>query len=268
MNVKNISRVSPGMKSTPSSAPFPIGPPNTIVLATTNSAFLDFTENWLYSIQRCGVWPNITVIAEDRAAYETLLKKNFDIHVTLSNHLGTADNLIFNTPEFNVFTHKRANYILEFLQNGHNVLFSDVDTYWFENPFAYFEQGYEYDIYSQADHLPPGFLVLCSGFTYFKASQKTLKFVQIWISRLASTYPLRRDQLVFNEVISQEMKRRRGVKVKVLDPKKFVSGRYYFDEDWRSQNPDVKPVVLHNNWVIGHDVKVERFKQIGKWFIS
>ncbi|XP_072032622.1 uncharacterized protein [Amphiura filiformis] len=241
-------------------------PPKTVVLTTTNSAFLDLTENWLYSIQSCGVWPNITVIAEDRAAYEALRKMKFNIHVTLADQLSTADNLLFDTPEYKRFVNKRADYILALLHNGYDVLFSDVDTYWVKNPFPYFEEGY--DIFTQADQLPPLPQVLCAGFVFYKATGQTLKFVRTWITRMAIKKQKLPDQVVLNQLIMKCMKNKNGVKVKVLDPNLFVSGQFYFNDDWRSKNPHVQPVMLHNNWVIGHDVKVQRFKKIGMWSIK
>ncbi|XP_072044738.1 uncharacterized protein [Amphiura filiformis] len=242
------------------------GPPKTVVLATANSAYLDFTENWIASMQDCGVWPNVTIIAEDEAAYQTLRNRKYliDIHVTRADQLSSGENLVFDTPEYKRFVNKRAEYILSYLQSGYNVLFSDVDTYWVSNPFPYFEENY--DIFIQLDQGPPKPQVLCAGFVFYRATKMTITFIETWIKRMETSNHTIPDQQMLNRLIRN--KSITDLKWKVMEPDTFVSGRDYFNDEWRLQNPHVKPVMLHNNWVIGHDVKVDRFKKLGFWIID
>ena len=79
------------------------------------------------------------------------------------------------------------------------------------------------------------------------------------------------DQSVFTKLIKNETSIQKPVppiKLNVLDPHKFVPGHYYFDETWRKQNPDVKLVALFINDVVFRYPKIERLKDLKKWFIS
>ena len=238
--------------------------PDSIVLATTNSVFLDFTRNWLESIRRLKRRPtNITIVTEDEATYKAMAKYPEVYRVKPSFLLPSNKTLVFDTPEYKAFVNKRPKYILDLLERNHDVLFSDVDTVWLEDPFQYFTG--DFDMFIQEDQPAPK-LVHCAGFAFYRSTQNTINFVKQWIRRLEINKHKKPDQMVLN-IMLREKVIRKHFKVKILDPKKFVSGRVYFDAEWRKNHTDVKPVFLHNNWIIGHDVKVDRFKTLGFWFI-
>lgn len=57
-----------------------------------------------------------------------------------------------------------------------------------------------------------------------------------------------------------------GVKVVYLPDDLFPEGKWYMEPKLRAANPN--PLVIHNNWVIGNDVKIKRAKKFGHWFVS
>ncbi|XP_072032656.1 uncharacterized protein [Amphiura filiformis] len=237
--------------------------PYPVVLATTNSVFLDFTRNWLESIRRLKSRPkNITIVTEDEATYEALLEYPEVHRVKPAFMLPPNKTLVFDTPEYKAFVNKRPKYILDLLEHNHDVMFSDVDTVWLDDPFPYFTS--DFDLFIQEDQPRPK-LVLCAGFAYFRSSDSTKDFVRQWIRRLELNNHKKPDQMVLNIMLREKAIKR--LKYNILDTNKFVSGRFYFDEEWRKNNTDVKPVFLHNNWIVGHDIKVERFKKLGYWYI-
>ena len=237
------------------------------VLSTTNAAFLDFTDNWLESMRRVGPLPFTIIVAEDEATYAHLVNVS-DVTVIRADHLSASKKLVFDTPEYKKFVNKRPQYILDLLRKGYDVLFSDVDTVWLQNPFPYFESD-RYDVFGQVDMYNPKLKfprVLCAGFVYYKANDKTIQLVQTWIHNMRRYGDRKPDQVVLNNVINRRLVGR--LKVNNLDSNKFLSGHYYFDDEWRQNHPDVKPVMLHNNWIVGHDAKVDRFKRLGMWYID
>ena len=244
-----------------------------VVLTTVTSSFIDFTENWLLSISRLGgIHPKIYIIAEDQQTYDhfraTSLMSN--INIISAPHFEANSSLLFDTNEYKNFVNKRPKYILDILDSGHDVLFCDVDIVWFHRPYRYLIDS-DVDIYFLQDQGPPDETVLCAGFALYRATNATKQFMKRWIDEINSFKEPRPDQIVLNRLLIKNKllieKPVPKVKFEVLDPDHFVSGRFYFNESWRKANPHVKPVVLHNNWIIGRDVKVERFKQIGKWFL-
>ena len=97
-----------------------------------------------------------------------------------------------------------------------------------------------------------------------RASTRTSALMAEWhaaLTRLGSGRDV--NQYVFNEVL-------RGfltvVRVRVLDAGLFPSGALYFDARWRDRNPDV--AVVHNNYIIGRERKLRRFRELGLWFLD
>ncbi|XP_022088210.1 UDP-D-xylose:L-fucose alpha-1,3-D-xylosyltransferase 1-like [Acanthaster planci] len=234
---------------------------NKVVLTTTNAAFRDFTDNWLESIRRTRACPNIIVVAEDDVTVTYYSKKVPDypgLHVVKTNSgVASSGPLVFDTLIYRRFVNKRQKYIQEYLRQGYEVLFTDVDTYWFKDPFPFFEGNFDLAV---EEDLPRFY---CAGFVYFKPTNRTLAFLSEWIEFMRSDTSLKPDQVVMNKFIEQRKVPR--LKVRILDSKHFPNGKLYSNRQWREYHKrDV--VVMHNNFIIGHDKKLERFKEYGMWF--
>jgi hypothetical protein len=87
-----------------------------------------------------------------------------------------------------------------------------------------------------------------------------------WHAALVRLVPGRDvNQYVFNEVLKGQFLDR--LRIRVLDPVKFPSGALYFDARWRGQQQE-GPSVIHNNYIIGRDRKLARFRQHGLWYLD
>ena len=241
-----------------------------VILTTATASFIDFTENWLASIRRLGDHPAIYIIAEDQETYDYFNSKPPMTKVTIFQAAKYEENstLAFDSSAYKNFVNKRPRYILDILKRGHNVLFSDVDIVWIANPYGFFQETF--DIHILQDQGPPKPTIFCAGFVMYQATNATIQFVERWIAEINHFEESRPDQELLNRLLQNKPVIKKPVpeiSFKVLDIHKFVSGRHYFNETWRRENPSFKPVVLHNNWIKGHDVKVERFKELGMWLI-
>ncbi|XP_071477387.1 uncharacterized protein [Diadema antillarum] len=253
---KKRSRVDLPRKTTNRSIP--------VILASTNSAFLDFTDNWLESLKRCGISSGITLVAEDHSAYYYLNNRtDIDLDVLLTDEAESpSEKLLFDSPEYKRLVNKRPSYVLRLLENGHDVLFSDVDIVWLKNPLPYFDD--KHDVWLQEDqHDPP---VYCAGFTLYRSTPWGIKLVKEWVKELGR-HPTLPDQRVLNNLLKKD-RYQQGLKRAVMDPTLFPNGNLFFDPKWRAANSGVETVMVHNNWIIGHDLKVERFKQEGLWYLD
>ena len=124
-----------------------------------------------------------------------------------------------------------------------------------------FPNGDEYDLFAQMDPIEPPWV--CTGFVYYRSNNKTMELMEKWITHLTRLNARESNQPAFNTV----MRKIKDLKLKALNMSLFLSGKYYFHESWRRTHPEVKPVMLHNNYVLGHDKKVDRFKQLGMWYV-
>jgi len=57
------------------------------------------------------------------------------------------------------------------------------------------------------------------------------------------------------------------MKIRPLPDIKFPSGALYFNRQWREAQSE-KPAVVHNNYIVGPELKRERFKALGLWYVD
>lgn len=246
-----------------------------VVLTSTNAAFLDMTYNLLESIRRLGALPYIAIVAEDEAAYNSL-KDIPDVEISLADRQSSSQKLqiLINsklTREYNLLTHKRPEHILRYLSKGFDVLWTDADSVWLQNPFPYFT-GDDLDVFISVDPVTrPGterpIDRICTGFMYFKCNNNTIKLMENWIEDCSRLNGSHHDQYSFKRLIKAS--KNKNIKIQTLNDTQFVPGRgkNYFDANWRKEHPEYKPVVLHNSYAFGHDKKVLRFRNMGMWYI-
>jgi len=114
---------------------------------------------------------------------------------------------------------------------------------------------------------------LCTGFYYLASNSNTIEFITETIRELARREEEVRfgDQASFNLVLWEWAFRsssRVGLKVAVLNPVQFPTGALFFDyhDVFYGAGQDNRAVIVHNNYLIGVEKKVDRFKRHGMWF--
>ncbi|XP_038071463.1 UDP-D-xylose:L-fucose alpha-1,3-D-xylosyltransferase 3-like [Patiria miniata] len=246
--------------------------PGVVMLTTANLAFVDIALNMLESVKRIGVCVNTTVIAEDQKAYDLLLKYakgDPAIYVQKTNS-GEMDEI---EPSRRLGSHyygimnKRQAYILTLLEQGLEVLFSDSDTFWFRDPFPYFQGDFDISIRSFSKTRIISKTHFCSGFIYLKPTNATIQFVRTWVELLDNNkkkgkFPT--DQSVMNGLLTAD--KPVHVNITILDEDLFPWGSTFFDPSWQKQNHST--VVMHAANIPGHPAKLSKFKEFGMWLVN
>ncbi|XP_045197204.2 uncharacterized protein LOC123551926 [Mercenaria mercenaria] len=224
---------------------------NWTILLTVNNGFYDFFQNWWWHFRKLDISVPVSVIAEDDIVFEKLTSlSDSSIEVRRSEYISIDKTVSYDSMLYKKMVSARPTYILMYLKNGTNVIYSDLDTVWLQNPMPYLKGNF--DIWSQLDAEN----YLCTGFLAIKSKNVTLKFIQKWEDALRDTPTL--NQPVFNWLVKQS-----SIKIKQLHSKRFPSGKQYFDQFSKTERLEV--VVVHNNWIIGHDKKVKRFQNVNLW---
>ena len=231
---------------------------NWMILMTVNTAYLDFLQNWFSFYRRLKLNVPVTLIAEDRSSFEKLsqLYNNYSDYVTIeqSGNENAEDPADFNTPQFFKLVGQRPAHILKYLRLGYNVVYTDTDTVWLKDPFPHFVGMF--DIWAQLDNTTH-----CTGFLAIQCNERTLQFAQDWKSYMKGKTTIN-DQTGFEEMD------RSDVCIQGLNTDFFPAGYQYFgfkNITGYSENKMLDVVVVHNNWIVGHDQKKERFKTFNLW---
>ena len=84
-----------------------------------------------------------------------------------------------------------------------------------------------------------------------------------WERRLRAPGAGAKNQPHYNEAL-QKASVGGALSVRLLPCELFPNGFRYASDAWRRAQSR-KPVAVHNNWIKGHEAKLERFKRWGLW---
>jgi len=222
---------------------------NLVVVITVNHGMLPFFINFVYFLRRSSI-SKFIVVTEDARSHAALEPSYFRHLSRYNTALNDTRSASYKTKAYNTMVSRRPALIRYVLERGYNVLYSDVDVVWAKNPLPHLSCGQNYDIAAQLDEGR-----LCTGFTLFCNSELTYALTALWEARMRRSPDL--NQKGFNSIAKSS-----GATCKRLDSLLFQSGREYFD---RGSNRS-EAITIHNNFIIGSDKKMRRFKDHGLWF--
>ena len=225
---------------------------NWVVVMAVNDGYFDFFSNWLWYFRAHKLPVPVVVIAEDEPVLKKLSLFSYG-RLTVERGINTADikeAVPFDNLRFGKIVNERPRHILKYLETGKNVLYSDADTVWLKDPFLYFIG--DYDIWAQQDRQD-----ICTGFFAIRSNSRTVKLMKDWRDYL-KRYSPRSNQKGFNELNMS------NVRISRLSMNTFPSGDIHFAAKGNNNHSEV--VIVHNNYIVGHDKKLERFKQFHLWY--
>lgn len=163
------------------------------------------------------------------------------------------------------------------------IVYTDVDTVWLKDPFPYLkgmifgtsnngiqstQQQPNYDILAAVDDHDyyKSDKYYCTGYVVIAQTSASFTFLSQWENELQSNPQL--NQPIFNTLLRSPSlpKIRHGG----LGETEFPSGQSYFDK-WAEEGGSAerlkkkKTMVVHNNYIIGHDAKKKRFQEHDLW---
>ena len=219
------------------------------VLVTVSSGFQDMFDNWWHFFSLLKLSLHVIVVAEDNNTY-TRYKNNINFTVVKGLSQSNGEKAFyFKTKQYKALVSKRPTYILQFIKRGLNVIYSDVDTIWLKDPRPFLTG--DYDMWGAADADSP--LYFCTGFIAFQPSPLSKDLLEKWKASLEIPDI---NQIKFNALVKKS-----AIRHKYLPRKEFPDGQMYFD---RGKRKNV--VIVHNNYMLGHDRKVRRFMSVGLWW--
>jgi len=269
--------------------------PAPILLTFTNAGQVDFVKSFLCNLEELGgheMMSRLVVIVSDRKTYK-LMSSFKKATLVLRQFSAGEDSLRFGTGKYMDLIEYRTQTILELLTADLSLLLVDADHFWAKSPFPYLADQAGFDIITENAHFLPWESV-CGGFLFLNATFTTK---QLWYKINQQTKFFRsfpetnqiNEQDVMDRILPQiargdkrrENNRRKELIWQTADklypgPKHiswkffpahmFAPGRWYLPEH---SDIRLRPVwSVHNNWVVGNDVKIKRAKAFHHWFYN
>ncbi|KAK8807380.1 hypothetical protein WA158_004139 [Blastocystis sp. Blastoise] len=201
---------------------------------------------------------NYLVISGDQQLHDKLLSHH--THSIVSPYLLRNDtNAVYGSSNLIHIMENRIKTIIMFLEEGYNVLMSDLDILYFDNPFLYINRTYEASMSIEED-LP--FRSVNGGFFYLRSTSSTIRLMfQVLYNMKQDDVD---DQLALNMALKNFVQKKR-ITWQPLDLWRFQDGRtFFFTNRYIFDAHKCKTcIIAHNNWIIGNDAKIYRMKELG-----
>jgi len=230
-----------------------------VLMGSLSSAYIDLTFNWLANLRVFGIDKHVVLIAEDLASFKAIRQAQSGARVVLSDfghkktHGGVPN---YADAEYWALTGTRPWYVSIALDAGVTLVWSDQDIFYFQDIFKVFKN--QLDSGKEMVFTIEGkWNGLCSGSFMIAPTFIGRKLVNYWKDTMRH-----RDDGFDQGALNLALQRAFDFypdarpKHEILDEFTACSGLTL----WRKGVCNVEELIFaHNNWIVGHWGKVQRF---------
>ena len=227
----------------------------------TNNGYIDYTLNCLKSLELINFQKPLHCYTLGEESHNILQSKGYKSSMLKTDNDDDTKFGKFRTGNWHNIVKKKFDLIHNELIKNKFVCFTDGDIVYLNKDFMNYclEHIQDNDIIIQNDNMHHGNTWLCSGFMFIKSSEKTIEVFNPK-SVEKDIKPGWGDQNYINKIKNQ-------LKVAVLPLQLFPNGRYYYRSHDPSFDVDCKePMMIHFNWLRGHEKKEKMIKH-NKWYL-
>jgi hypothetical protein len=216
-------------------------------------------SNLLHTIRQFNLEDLLITFVLDKDALKCAKKEKIAYRTDfMSDNLpGDAD---FGTKDFRDITVKKLQSMYTLLEEGYFVFYLDTDIVLLQNPIKNYFTLPPNSLYMQSDskHFKKRNVYYCAGVMFAVPTTENIEMFKKAKEDTAIRPPHQMDdQGAINDLIVSRQ-------IGLLDPAGYPNGHRYFQEREKCWET---PVLIHNNFIIGLDKKVARFKSHGLWFV-
>lgn len=237
-----------------------------VLAAVIDSGYLMLAENlYITSFRRTKV-QNYLFICGNYAACEEARARCLPVY--LYRNASHTDSGGMNSPSFREKSMLKLYMVQEVIHLGYTVFLTDLDVFFFRNPVPKILDlcHNRCDILGQRDVGD----VINTGFMLLRPTNITKAFYQFMLTHPRMKEFLH-DQTLFNYFFPIFRSKERQTHVTLLSEAEFPEGRIYFIVGRRffyDSKPCPSCYEVHNNWVVGTETKILRFKEHLMWMVD
>ena len=222
-------------------------------LTFLNSGCLEICLNMLKSAENVGINMDDFIIAcMDEDVHKTLTSMGYKgayLHMNIGGALRKYQDWTLNGKSgFREVVKNKWKIIQEVHKKFPNLMWVDTDIVFKENPVEILSGHSE--VLFQTDK--PGY-VICTGFMVFNDTPECKKLIDE-----CASYDTADDQVIMNQIALKKY----NDHIALLSEDLFPNGNVYYKQG-RKENA----MIVHNNWMVGVETKIEKFKEEKLWLI-
>jgi len=220
-------------------------------LTFLNSGCYDICLNMLKSAKNVGIdMDNFIIACMDEDVYKSLIHEGYKgSFLYMNNDLKEYQDWTLNE---NSGFRNIVKYKWKVIESVHkkypNLMWVDTDIVFVENPVEILSNHQE--VLFQTDN--PGYAI-CTGFMVFNDTKKCRELVEE-----CASYDTADDQIIMNQIALSKY----NDHVALLSEDLFPNGNVYYKQG-RKDNA----MIIHNNWMVGIENKMNKFKEEGHWYL-
>ena len=219
-----------------------------------NSGCLDVCKNMLISAEKVGInMDDFYIACLDKNSYDNLRNYTNSFIWIEVDHINETlreyQNWTFDSNSgFRSIVKYKWRIIHEMYRGHKELCWVDTDIVFKENPIDLISGQDE--ILFQSDR--PG-STLCSGFMVFNGTKECEQLINDCVQ-----YKDEDDQLLVNQIALNNYYEH----IALLNEDLFPNGNVYYNQNRKSN-----AIIVHNNWMVGVEEKIKRFKDENLWFL-
>lgn len=220
-------------------------------LTFLNFGCLEICLNMLKSAENVGInMDDFMIACMDKDSYESLSSKGYkECFLYMDQTLKEYQNWTFNSNSgFRKIVRHKWKIIDQVHQKYPNLIWVDTDIVFKENPIDVLSGHKEVLFQSDA----PG-STLCTGFIVFNDSKECRQLVSECGSDETDD-----DQLIMNRIALSKY----NDHIAILSEDLFPNGHMYYQQGKKDN-----AMIVHNNWMVGVDTKIQKFKEEKLWYL-
>lgn len=242
-----------------------------VVLTATTFNYRLMLMNFVCNLRSLGI-DNLLVGAFDEDLYRFAHEHDVAVYKAMPQEQGLDTNMKceFGTGCFHRVTKMKSRAVLHILKRGYDVLWTDTDVVWLNNPIPDMLNNGGPGILVVQDDAPSPWRVN-SGFYLARADPVTKQALQNIITHASSSKTS--EQPSFFVILCGDRGRHAVGRMRCIDPITGLETRFlpmdtYPNGAHESLWNTSLPIVLHNNWLVGLPKKFQRLERHGLWFLA
>lgn len=242
---------------------------NTNLISATNYGFRDLTINWIKSLHRNNITKFI-IFCFDLKVFEYLKENHFDSNIFLIPDEWLKFELDSNSKNYGekdyvLMMNLRLQIYFQLLLRNYNILFSDTDAIWcnnfvIEHLELIFNRTEAHALFAQDSIENQN--IFCMGFFYLKPTFFNKKIFLKLVKITEKNIHKLNEQTIFNHIIPKSQVNN---KIIGLDLILYPNGEVFFKSKLNKKF-NVTPFVVHSNYIIGKETKINALKEENLWF--